>query len=67
MLMNLLWVEEYSCGPYSMGRSKNTEFFDVKIVAVGSGYAYGSLGVSHHTTEDISMIRSIPSSLIPSA
>ena len=33
---------------------------NVKIVAVGSGYAYGSLGVSHHTTEDISMIRSIP-------
>jgi transketolase len=32
----------------------------VKIVAVGAGYAYGSLGASHHTTEDIAMMRSIP-------
>ena len=33
---------------------------DVKIIAVGSGYAYGPLGASHHTTEDIAMLRSIP-------
>lgn len=33
---------------------------NVKIVAVGSGYAYGPLGVSHHTTEDIGMLRTIP-------
>jgi len=33
---------------------------NVKIISVGSGYAYGALGVSHHTTEDIAMIRSIP-------
>lgn len=33
---------------------------DVKIISVGAGYAYGPLGVSHHTTEDISMLRSIP-------
>ncbi|MCS6934723.1 MAG: hypothetical protein NZM35_06210 [Chitinophagales bacterium] len=32
----------------------------VKIVAVGGGYAYGPLGASHHTTEDIAMLRSIP-------
>ena len=32
----------------------------VKIVAVGAGYAYGSLGASHHTTEDVAMMRSIP-------
>jgi transketolase len=32
----------------------------VKIVAVGGGYAYGPLGTSHHTTEDIAMLRSIP-------
>ena len=34
MLVNLLWEEEYSGGPYSMDRSKNTELFDAKIVAV---------------------------------
>lgn len=32
----------------------------VKIVAVGAGYAYGPLGASHHTTEDIGMLRTIP-------
>lgn len=32
----------------------------VKIVAVGGGYAYGPLGVSHHTTEELGMLRTIP-------
>jgi transketolase len=33
---------------------------NVKIIAVGGGYAYGSLGPSHHTTEEIGMLRTIP-------
>jgi transketolase len=33
---------------------------NVKVVAIGAGYAYGPLGVSHHTTEDIAMLRSLP-------
>lgn len=33
---------------------------NVKIVAVGAGYAYGPQGTSHHTTEDIAMMRAIP-------
>ena len=37
---------------------------NVKIVAVGSGYAYGPLGVSHHTTEDIAMLRAIPGMIV---
>ncbi|MCX9158359.1 hypothetical protein OPU71_19735 [Niveibacterium sp. 24ML] len=37
---------------------------NVKIIAVGGGYAYGALGVSHHTTEDIAMLRSIPNMLV---
>lgn len=32
----------------------------VKIVSIGAGYAYGPLGTSHHTTEDIGMLRTIP-------
>jgi transketolase len=32
----------------------------VNIVSVGAGYAYGSLGMSHHATEDLSIMRSIP-------
>jgi len=37
---------------------------NVKIVAVGGGYAYGSLGASHHATEDIGMLRTIPNLVI---
>jgi transketolase len=33
---------------------------DVTIVAVGGGYSYGSLGASHHATEEIGMLRAIP-------
>jgi transketolase len=36
----------------------------VNIVAVGGGYAYGPLGVSHHTTEDLGMLRTIPNLII---
>ncbi|MBS9423348.1 transketolase family protein [Photorhabdus caribbeanensis] len=37
---------------------------DVTIVAVGAGYAYGPLGTSHHTTEDIAMMRAIPNMFV---
>jgi len=33
---------------------------DVKITAVGGGFAYGALGVSHHATEDLAIMRSLP-------
>lgn len=39
---------------------------NVKIVSVGAGYAYASLGASHHATEDIAMIRSIPNIVVAS-
>lgn len=37
---------------------------NVKIVSVGAGFAYGSLGASHHATEDIGMIRTIPNMVV---
>lgn len=37
---------------------------NVKIIAVGGGYAYGSLGVSHQATEEIGMLRVIPNLII---
>jgi transketolase len=37
---------------------------NVKIVAVGAGYAYGPQGVSHHTTEDLAMMRVLPGMVI---
>lgn len=33
---------------------------DVKIICVGGGFVYGSLGMSHHATEDIAVMRSLP-------
>lgn len=38
----------------------------VKIVAVGAGYAYGSLGSSHHATEEMGMMRTIPDLVVAS-
>lgn len=39
---------------------------NVKIVAVGAGYAYGSLGVSHHATEDVAVMRALPQMTVAS-
>lgn len=33
---------------------------NVNIVCVGGGYVYGSLGMSHHATEDLAVMRSLP-------
>ena len=33
---------------------------NVKIVCVGGGFVYGSLGMSHHVTEDIALLRALP-------
>ena len=33
---------------------------NVKIVAVGGGFVYGSLGMSHHATEDLAIMRALP-------
>ncbi len=33
---------------------------NVKVVCVGGGFVYGSLGMSHHATEDLSILRALP-------
>jgi transketolase len=33
---------------------------NVKVVCIGGGFVYGSLGMSHHATEDISIMRALP-------
>ena len=33
---------------------------DVKIVIIGGGLAYGPLGISHHSTEDLAIMRALP-------
>jgi transketolase len=34
---------------------------NVNVVCVGGGFSYGPLGVSHHATEDLAIMRSLPS------
>lgn len=33
---------------------------NVKVVCVGGGFVYGSLGMSHHATEDMAELRALP-------
>lgn len=33
---------------------------NVKVVSVGGGFSYGPLGISHHATEDLAVMRSMP-------
>lgn len=33
---------------------------NVKIVSIGGGFSYGPLGISHHATEDLAIMRSLP-------
>jgi transketolase len=37
---------------------------NVKIVSVGGGVAYGALGISHHATEDLAIMRSLPDMVV---
>jgi transketolase len=39
---------------------------NVKVVSIGSGFSYGQLGISHHATEDISILRSLPGVIVVS-
>ena len=33
---------------------------NVKIVCIGGGFCYGPLGISHHATEDLAIMRVLP-------
>ncbi|MDA1095516.1 MAG: transketolase [Acidobacteria bacterium] len=33
---------------------------NVNVVAIGGGFSYGPLGMSHHATEDLSILRALP-------
>lgn len=37
---------------------------NVRIIAIGGGMCYGSLGPSHHATEDVAVMRAIPNMLV---
>ena len=61
----------YSIGNFPTLRAMEQVRYDicyhnlnVTLVSVGGGYAYGSLGPSHHSTEDFAMLRSLPNMLL---
>ena len=33
---------------------------NVNVVAIGGGFSYGALGISHHATEDLAIMRALP-------
>jgi len=33
---------------------------NVKVVAIGGGFAYGAMGATHHATEDLGIMRTLP-------
>ena len=39
---------------------------NVKIVTVGGGMSYGAVGASHHATEDLAIMRSLPNMVVVS-
>ena len=65
-------LEGYTVFTYSIGnfptlrcleQLRNDAFYhgaNVKVVSVGGGFSYGQLGMSHHATEDLSILRALP-------
>lgn len=60
-------VFTYSIGNFPTLRCleqlRNDTFYhgaSVKVVSVGGGFSYGQLGMSHHATEDLSILRALP-------
>ena len=60
-------VFTYSIGNFPTLRCleqlRNDTFYheaNVKIVSIGGGFSYGQLGMSHHATEDLSIMRALP-------
>lgn len=39
---------------------------NVNVVSVGGGFSYGQLGISHHATEDLTMMRALPNTTVAS-
>jgi transketolase len=67
-----LALEGFTVFTYSIGnfptlrcleQLRNDTFYhgaNVKVVSVGGGFSYGQLGMSHHATEDLSILRALP-------
>jgi transketolase len=71
MAMNGRTVFCYSIGNFSTLRCleqiRNDACYheaNVKVVAVGGGFSYGPLGISHHATEDLTIMRALPNMTI---
>jgi transketolase len=64
-------VFTYSIGNFPTLRCleqlRNDTFYheaNVKVVSIGGGFSYGQLGMSHHATEDLSIMRALPGTVV---
>ncbi|MGI6652779.1 MAG: transketolase family protein [Christensenellales bacterium] len=62
-------LRPFVCGPacfYSMRAAEQVKVdlaysqMNVKVIGVSGGVSYGALGTSHHSTQDIALMRAIP-------
>lgn len=65
-------MEGHICFTYSIGNFPTLRCLEmirndaayheanVKVVCIGGGFSYGALGISHHATEDLAIMRSLP-------
>src|SRR4029077_18355013 len=67
MAMEAHVVSTYSIGNFTTLRClemirNDAAYHDanVKVVSVGGGFSYGPLGISHHATEDLAIMRALP-------
>ena len=67
LAMNGFKVFVYSTAPFVTSRCyeqiKNSICYDnlnIKIIGVGGGFSYGAQGVTHHSVEDVAIMRALP-------
>lgn len=71
-----LAIENYIVFTYSIGNFNSLRVLEqirngmcyhnlnVNIVSIGAGFAYGALGFTHHLTEDIAVMKSMPNLIV---
>ena len=55
-ILDVCWPKNMDSRPVDVNKDK----LPVIVNVHGGGFVYGSLGMSHHATEDIAMMRALP-------
>ncbi|MEI3219558.1 MAG: hypothetical protein V8S08_08070 [Lachnoclostridium sp.] len=61
---NSIYIFDWKFSNYTMFRADSKcrayHHANVKVVCIGGGFVYGSLGMSHQATEDLAILRALP-------